>query len=153
MSRPRVLVSACLLGVCCRYNAERTMIPELEALMERAELVPICPETLGGLPTPRPPAERRGDRVVNVEGADVTLPYARGAEETLRLAKLFDVRAALMKERSPSCGAGEIYDGSFAHVRIPGDGVAAQRLKESGVAVYGESRIGELLERLKEEEE
>ena len=153
MSKPRILVSACLLGVCCRYNAERTVLPELEALMERAELIPVCPETLGGLPTPRLPAERRGDQVINSEGEDVTLHYARGAEETLRLAQLFGARVALLKERSPSCGAGEIYDGSFAHARIPGDGVAAQRLKESGVAVYGESRIGELLERLKEEEE
>ena len=153
MSKPRLLVSACLLGVYCRYNGERSQIPELQGLMERAELIPVCPETLGGLPTPRPPAERRGDRVVDCEGADVTQAYRRGAEETLRLARLFDARAALMKERSPSCGAGEIYDGSFAHVRVPGDGVAAQRLKESGVAVYGEGRIGELMEILKGEEE
>ena len=152
MSKPRILVSACLLGVCCRYNAERTVLPELEALMERAELIPVCPETLGGLPTPRLPAERRGDQVINSEGEDVTLHYARGAEETLRLAQLFGARVALLKERSPSCGAGEIYDGSFAHARIPGDGVAEQRLKENGVVVYGESRIGELMEYLKGEE-
>ena len=152
MSKPRILVSACLLGVCCRYNAERTVLSELEALMERAELIPVCPETLGGLPTPRPAAERRGGRVINCAGVDVTQAYARGAEETLRLAKLFGVRTALMKERSPSCGAGEIYDGSFSHVRVPGDGVAAQMLRESGVAVYGEGRIGELMEMLKGEE-
>ena len=152
MSKPRMLVSACLLGAYCRYNGEKRMFPGVCELIQWAELIPVCPETLGGLPTPRLPAERRGDQVINSEGGDVTLHYARGAEETLRLAQLFGARVALLKERSPSCGAVEIYDGSFAHARIPGDGVAAQRLKENGVVVYGESRIGELMEYLKGEE-
>ena len=79
VKRPGILVSACLLGVYCRYNGERKQMEGIERLMERAELIPVCPELLGGLPTPRPPAERVGDRVMNREGADVTEAYQRGA--------------------------------------------------------------------------
>lgn len=153
VAKPRLMVSACLLGVNCRYSGEGGCIPEAQALMDAAELIPVCPEILGGLPTPRTPAERLGERVVTRDGADVTAAYARGAEETLRLAERFGAKLALLKERSPSCGAGEIYDGSFRHARVPGDGVTAQLLKARGVTVYGESRVAELLERLKEEEQ
>lgn len=152
MAKPRLLVSACLLGVNCRYSGDGRLLPEIRDLMEVAELIPLCPEILGGLPTPRPPAERRGDRVVTRDGADVTRAYARGAEEALRLARLFGARWALLKERSPSCGAGEIYDGSFRHARVPGDGVTAQLLKAQGVKVFGEARIAELIAELREEE-
>lgn len=151
MTKKTVLVSACLLGVNCRYNGSGGMLEELDALMELAQLVPVCPEILGGLPTPRPPAERSGARVITCEGGDVTEEYARGAAETLKLARLFGAQYALMKERSPSCGAGEIYDGTFAHVRIPGDGVASALLKDAGIEVYGEGQVHALLERLKEE--
>ena len=148
VKRARILVSACLLGVYCRYNGERKKLDGIERLMERAELIPVCPEILGGLPTPRPPAERVGDRVMNREGADVTEAYQRGAEETLRLAELFGVHLALLKERSPSCGMGEIYDGSFRGRIVDGNGVTAQLLAAHGISVYGESRIHELLSAL-----
>lgn len=151
MSKPRILVSACLLGVNCRYNGTGGELEGLNELMELAELVPACPEILGGLPTPRPPAERRNDRVITCEGGDVTGAYARGAGESLRLAQLFGAKLALMKERSPSCGAGEIYDGTFTHTRIPGDGTASALLKANGIEVYGETRIHELIKRVKEE--
>lgn len=151
MSKPRILVSACLLGVNCRYNGTGGELERLSELMELAELVPVCPEILGGLPTPRPPAERQDGRVITCEGGDVTEAYARGAEESLRLAQLFGAKIAFMKERSPSCGAGEIYDGTFTHTRIPGDGTASALLKAKDVEVYGETRIGELINRLKEE--
>lgn len=150
MHRPRILVSACLLGVNCRYNGTGGGFAELEELTTLAELVPVCPEILGGLPTPRPPAERNGDRVITREGGDVTEAYARGARESLHLARLFGAEMAILKERSPSCGAGEIYDGSFRHVRVPGDGVTAALLKENGVEVFGESRVREIIDRLKE---
>ncbi|MBP3410179.1 MAG: DUF523 domain-containing protein [Clostridia bacterium] len=151
MSKPRILVSACLLGVNCRYNGTGGELEGLHELMELAELVPVCPEILGGLPTPRPPAERQDGRVITCEGGDVTEAYARGAEESLHLAQLFGAKLALMKERSPSCGAGEIYDGTFTHTRIPGDGTASALLKANGIEVYGEMRIHELIERLKKE--
>lgn len=153
MSKPKVLVSACLLGVNCRYNGSGGDLECLPELMELAELIPVCPEILGGLPTPRPPAERRNDRVINCEGGDVTEAYHKGAQESLHLAEVFGVKLALMKERSPSCGAGEIYDGTFTHTRISGDGTASELLKAHDIAVYGESRIQELIERLKEENE
>lgn len=150
MEKQAVLVSVCLLGVNCRYNGSAGMLAELSEMMQCAQMIPVCPEILGGLPTPRPPAERVGEKVLSCEGGDVTQAYLRGAQETLKLAKLYGAKYAVLKERSPSCGAGEIYDGTFSHSRIPGDGVAAALLKAHGVQVYGESRVGELMKCLKE---
>ena len=141
----RLLISACLLGCRCRYDGASKPQPWLAALAERHELVPVCPEQMGGLATPRPPAERQGDRVVTKEGADVTAQYRRGAEEALRLCRLFHCQAALLKERSPSCGCGSVYDGTFTGVLTAGDGVTAELLRAEGVPVYGESRAEELL--------
>ena len=135
-----ILVSACLLGTPCRYNGKGVLDPAVQALMREHQLVPVCPEILGGLPTPRTPAERIGDRVITRDGTDVTAAYERGAEEALRLARLFGCQAAVLKERSPSCGAGQIYDGTFAGRLIPGNGVCAQRLLDAGIKVYGESQ-------------
>lgn len=150
MEKPAILISACLLGVNCRYNGTGGMIDELEELKECAYLIPACPEILGGLPTPRPPAEITGEKVTTCEGGDVTEPYHRGAREVLKLARLFGARIAIMKERSPSCGAGEIYDGTFTHTRVPGDGIASALLKQNGIEVYGESRISEIIQAIKE---
>lgn len=140
-----VLVSACLLGRCCRYDGTGKEIPELIRLGERFRLVPVCPECLGGLPTPRPPAERQGGRVVNREGDDVTEVYCRGAEQALRIAREQGCTAAVLKERSPSCGAGQIYDGTFRHTLTAGDGVTAELLRKNGIIVVGESQIHTLL--------
>ena len=150
VSKPRILVSACLLGVNCRYSGDGKRLEGIDQLMERAELIPVCPELLGGLPTPRLPAERRGDRVMNRGGMDVTAAFRRGAEETLRLAELFDTRLALLKERSPSCGFGRVYDGSFQGQLIDGNGMTAELLAANGVCIYGESRVDELLNVLKD---
>ena len=140
----KLLVSACLLGVCCRYDGDSKAYPGIEQLARRHTLVPVCPEQLGGLPTPRPPAERRGDRVVTRSG-DVTEQYRRGAEEALKLCKLLGCEAAVLKERSPSCGRGAVYDGTFTGTLTPGDGVTAELLAAHGIPVYGESRIEDLL--------
>ena len=140
----RVLISACLLGVCCRYDGASKAYPGIEQLARQHTLVPVCPEQLGGLPTPRLPAERRGDRVVTRSG-DVTEQYRRGAEEALKLCKLLDCEAAVLKERSPSCGRGAVYDGTFTGTLTPGDGVTAELLAAHGIPVYGESRIEDLL--------
>lgn len=139
--RERLLVSACLLGVFCRYDGSARPNPAVVALAERYELVPVCPEQLGGLATPRPPAERVGDQVLTNCGMDVTARYRQGAEETLRLARLLGCSAAVLKERSPSCGHGEIYDGTFSHRVVPGDGVTAALLREQGFRVVGESDL------------
>ena len=135
----RLLISACLLGSCCRYDGASKAHLLAAALAERHTLVPVCPEQLGGLPTPRPPAERRGDRVVTKTGADVTEVYCRGAEETLRLCRLLGCQAAVLKERSPSCGYGEIYDGTHSGTLTVGDGMTAALLAAGGIPVYGES--------------
>lgn len=142
-----ILVSACLLGACCKYsggnNRCSALLDALRAVGHTA--VPVCPEIYGGLPTPRPPAERQGDRVVTQAGTDVTAQYRKGAEEALAMAELNGCRAAILKANSPSCGCGTIYDGSFSHRKVPGDGVAAQVLKAAGIAVYTEENFQELL--------
>ena len=143
----KILISACLLGVPCRYDGASRPQPWMEALAQRHELVPVCPEQLGGLATPRPPAERRGDAVVTASGADVTAQYRRGAEEALRLYRLLGCEAAVLKERSPSCGRGTVYDGTFTGTLTGGDGVTAELLAAHGIPVYGESRAEELLEK------
>ena len=143
----KLLVSACLLGVCCRYDGASKAHPLAERLAEQHTLVPVCPEQLGGLPTPRPPAERRGGRVVTRSG-DVTEQYRRGAEEALKLCNLFGCEAAVLKERSPACGRGAVYDGTFTGTLTPGDGVTAELLAANGIPVYGESQIEDLLIRI-----
>ena len=136
----RLLVSACLLGCPCRYDGTAKADPRVLALMERHTLIPVCPEQLGGLPTPRLPSERREGGVFDRGGKDVTAQYRQGAEEVLRLARLYGCTHAVLKERSPSCGSGQIYDGSFSHVLVPGSGVAAELLAQNGITVLGESQ-------------
>lgn len=144
----KVLVSACLLGVRCRYDGKSVPCDALLQRLDKLDAVPVCPEILGGLPTPRTPSERQGDRVTAKDGRDVTAQYRRGAEEALRLAQLFGCRYALLKERSPSCGCGKIYDGSFTGTLTDGDGTAAALLCANGIQVFGETRLEQLLERL-----
>lgn len=141
----KILISACLLGASCRYDGASKPQPWVAELAKRHELVPVCPEQLGGLPTPRPPAERRGDAVVTKDGTDVTAQYRRGAEEALALCRLLGCEAAVLKERSPSCGRGTVYDGTFTGTLTAGDGVTAELLTANGIPVCGESRIEELL--------
>ena len=141
----RILISACLLGCRCRYDGASKPQPWIAALAERHTLVPVCPEQLGGLSTPRPPAERCGVRVVTREGGDVTAQYRRGAEEALRLCRLLGCNAALLKERSPSCGSGAIYDGTFTGTVTAGDGVTAELLRKNGIPVYGETQADQLI--------
>ncbi len=145
--KEKLLISACLLGFCCKYDGGTNSLPAdtIAALREQYELIPVCPETAGGLPIPRAPSERRGGRVLSREGNDVTDEYEKGALLALALAERFGCRRALLKERSPSCGAGEIYDGSFSHTRVPGDGVAAEALRRAGLTLFGESELDKLI--------
>ena len=147
MERKKLLISACLLGAACRYDGRSVPLPAetIAALTEKYELVPVCPEQLGGLPTPRDPSERRGDAVISRSGSDVTSQYACGAQQALYLAETLGCRVALLKERSPSCGSGEIYDGTFSRTLTPGDGVTAALLKAHSIAVFGESEIEKLI--------
>ena len=141
-----VLISACLLGIKCRYDGDGREY-DLKNLKEKFNLIPICPEIYGGLPTPRVPSEIVGDKVINREGRDVTGQYEKGAYETVKLAKMFGVKYAVLKAKSPSCGKGEVYDGTFSKALIPGDGITVKFLKELGVEVFTENEIDVLLKK------
>jgi uncharacterized protein YbbK (DUF523 family) len=132
-----IIVSACLAGYRCRYDGKIVPDEEIVALMKRGEAIPVCPEMMGGLPCPRVPAERTADgtRVIAKDGRDLTDAYRRGAEETLRMARLYGCDRAVLKARSPSCGYGQIYDGSFSGTLREGSGVAAELLAENGITV------------------
>ena len=141
-----ILVSACLLGVNCRYDGNHGENEDVLALLDGYHVVPVCPEQLGGMETPRSASERRGENtVINQSGQDVTAFFVKGASETLKLAKIFGCKKAVLKERSPSCGHGMIYDGTFSGNKIPGNGVTAALLKENGIEVIGESKILSLI--------
>ncbi|WP_242972331.1 DUF523 domain-containing protein [Lachnoclostridium edouardi] len=145
-NKEHVLVSACLLGMFCRYDGREKKNLEAESMRHICHLIPVCPEQAGGMGTPRMPSERKGEQVVNKAGEDVTCFYKKGAMEALKLAKLFDCKYALLKERSPSCGCNGIYDGTFTGALTEGQGVTAELLIKQGVQVFGESQIKELKE-------
>ena len=134
-----ILISACLLGVRVRYDGQSKPDARAIALIDKYHLIPVCAEVMGGLPTPRIPAERQGEKVITRDGRDVTEQYERGAQEIVRLAKMYQCRLAILKEKSPSCGTDRIYDGSFTGTLTDGQGVLAQRLRENGITVVGES--------------
>ncbi|MBR7094686.1 MAG: DUF523 domain-containing protein [Clostridia bacterium] len=141
------LISACLLGEACRYDGQSKPIPPaIAALAAEHTLIPVCPEVLGGLPTPRPPAERQGERIVTCEGGDVTDAYRRGAEEVLRLCRLHGAAGVILKNMSPSCGTRGIYDGSFTRTRTEGLGVTAALLLAEGIAILDEDGCAAMTE-------
>ena len=143
--KEKLLVSACLLGENCKYSGGNNYTPAVEALKEKFDVIPVCPEQMGGLPTPRIPAERVGEKVLTREGADVTAEYRKGAEDALAVAKTNGVKFAVLQERSPSCGSECVYDGTFSGKLIPGQGVTAQLLEKNGIKVYSSGRIEEFL--------
>lgn len=141
----KIAVSACLLGVNCKYSGGNNKNEEVLKLAEKFELVPVCPESYGGLPIPREPSELRGGRVWSKSGKDVTAAFEAGAQKALEKALANGCCTAVLKERSPSCGSGKIYDGTFTGTLTDGSGVAAALFAENGIRVLGESRVGELL--------
>lgn len=151
----KILVSECLYGGrVVRYDGGE--VPETHPLFvkwkEEGRLIPICPEVFGGLATPRPDAQRQGDRIVNKAGQDVTDEFTIGAKEALRLAKEENVLFCIMKQHSPSCGSREIYDGTFTDTIIPGQGLAVEMLREAGFKVFGEEDMDEAAAYLAEHE-
>lgn len=141
----KILISACLIGDKTRYDGHSNYSPRTKELLEKYELVPFCPEVEGGLKTPRIPSERKKDRVINEQGKDVTKHFIQGAELALNICKYLDIKIAILKDGSPSCGTHEIYDGSFSHKKIKGKGVTAEYLEKNGIKVYSEEEIDELL--------
>ena len=136
------LVSACLLGENCKYSGGNNRNERVLEYVKGHEVIPICPEVMGGLSTPRPPAEIVDGVVINKEGVNVDMEYRLGAQRALEIALREGAEAAILQSRSPSCGVREIYDGTFSGARIPGMGVTARLLKEHGIRVLD---AGELL--------
>ena len=144
--REKVLISACLAGINCKFNGENNLLDSgiLDEISKKYHLLFVCPEVFGGLSTPREPAEMKGGLVVTKTAKDVSENFKFGAEICLKIAKLNGCKKAILKARSPSCGSGQIYDGSFTKKLIFGDGVAAKLLKENGILVFSEDEIGRL---------
>ncbi len=140
-----LLISACLYGIACRYDGKDNQISHIELLQQRYTLIPCCPEVMGGLPTPRTPAERRGRDVITRKGVVVTREFQRGVYQSVQLAKQYGCKVALLKANSPSCGCGFIYDGTFTHTLIAGDGMLTEALKDEGIHVFTEKEIEKLL--------
>lgn len=140
----KILVSACLLGINSRYCGGGCLNEKIAALIGNHNLIPVCPEQLGGLPTPREPDEIREGRVFEKSGKENTDNFQKGAEETLRLARLLKVDMAILKQNSPSCGSSMIYDGTFSSKKIPGSGITASLLIENGIRVISEENILEI---------
>ena len=155
----KIIVSACLLGTNCKYSGGNNLTPKVLELLKELEIIPFCPEEQGGLLTPREPCEiQEGSgadvlqgkaRVTNKKGEDVTEQFIKGARETLNLALEHSCTAAILKARSPSCGCGMIYDGSFSGKLKEGSGVCAQLLLDNGVSVMTENDFEEKLGSLK----
>lgn len=139
----KVVVSACLLGAPVRYNGadKKSHHPVLQRWIDEGRVVSACPEMLGGLGTPRPPAEivPGTTRVVTPSGDDVTSAFHRGAQLTLETAN--GIRVAVLKEGSPSCGSSYVYDATFTSTRLPGEGITTQLLRSRGVAVFSEEQL------------
>lgn len=135
-----IFVSGCLVGINCKYDGGNNYDERIFNLVKEGKAIPICPEQLGGLKTPRNPAEIQEKdglrKVVTCEDEDVTNEYRRGAEEVLKLAKELDIKEAILQPRSPSCGKGLIYDGTFSKKKIEGNGITADLLIKNGIDVY-----------------
>jgi len=142
MRRERILVSACLLGEKVRYDGKDNYVEGLERLKADYDLIPLCPEVLGGLSVPRDPAEIIRGRILTNKGKDVTAQFLLGAQDVLDFCLKNNIHKAIMKDRSPSCGKGRIYDGSFSNRLVEGNGVTVELLQRNHIKVYSEEEIG-----------
>ncbi|WP_461833917.1 2-thiouracil desulfurase family protein [Desulfothermus sp.] len=137
----KILCSACLLGLACRYDGNSRPNNKVIELIKDYILIPVCPEQLGGLPTPRECSEISETKVFTRSGKDVTQNFIHGAKQTVYIAKLLGIKKAILKQYSPSCGCGKIYDGSFRGKIIEGDGITTKLLKEEGIFVISDENI------------
>lgn len=143
--KTKIIVSACLLGENCKYNGGNNKCDDVIALAEKFEIIPVCPECFGGLPIPRVPSEIKDGRVYSKTGEDLTEAFLSGAEQTLYIAKEANAPCAVLKENSPSCGFGKIYDGTFSGNKIEGNGITAQLLYDNEIQIFGESQVKRLI--------
>ena len=140
-----ILVSACLLGCACRFDGRDNFNEEINRLRQKYRVIIICPEVDGGLPVPRIPCEIVGQKVINKQGEDKTENFERGANIALQAAQKYGAKIAILKAKSPSCGSGKIYDGTFTSTLVEGDGFTNRLLKNHGIKVYNELNFQELL--------
>ena len=139
------IVSACLCGINCKYNGRNNLNPAVLKLVKEGKAIPVCPEQLGGLPTPRIPSERKDGKVINKEGIDVTKNFQDGANEVLKLCKELNIKTCILKSKSPSCGYGEIYDGNFNGTLVNGNGVLTDMLIDNGIEVISSDKIDDMI--------
>ena len=140
----KIMVSACLLGYNVKYDGKSNLNSELIEFLKDYEVITVCPEVMGGLSIPRVPSEIKGNKVINKDNIDVTNEFTMGAEKTLEIAKENNIKVAILKEKSPSCGSINIYDGSFSNNVINGQGITAKLLIENGIKVFNENNYKEL---------
>lgn len=136
-----VIISACLCGCNCKYNGKNNLNEKCIEILKEKRGIPVCPEQLGGLKTPRFPSEIKGEKVIDNNLEDVTKNFVNGANETLKVAKLVDCKVAILKDGSPSCGSNYVYDGSFTGKKIKGKGITAELLERNGIKVISENEL------------
>ena len=136
-----IMVSACLLGICCRYDCKIKKNKDVCTLLSDNVLIPICPEQLGGRPTPRIPTEIKNGHVIDKNGNDLTDEFVKGGLETLKIARLNNVKIAILKSKSPSCGFGKVYDGTFSNNLIDGNGITADILNKNEIKIFNETNF------------
>jgi uncharacterized protein YbbK (DUF523 family) len=145
------IVSACLVGINCTWKGKNNLNKKLLEEFNKGKLFPVCPEILGGQTIPRPNAEIKNGtgldvlsgkaKVIETNGSNVTEQFIKGAHEVLKIAKSIGAKEAILKSKSPSCGSGKTYDGTFSHTLINGDGVTTALLKKNGIKVYTEENF------------
>lgn len=149
MNKPYILISSCLIGLYCRYNGKTKLVKKLIKLVEQGKAIYICPEQVGGLSTPRVPAEIEFGKsatdvlvgkakVIGKDCSNLTKEFVKGATETLNLCQKYGIKIAILSENSPSCGSVEIYDGTFTGNKILGHGITTELLLQNGILVYSE---------------
>ena len=144
-----IIISACLLGCACRYDGKDNLIKDIADLEKdpQYKIISVCPEQMGGLPTPRTPGEIHQNRVITEKGNDITWAFNKGARQTLDIAISKDVHQAILKSKSPSCGCGQIYDGTFTKTLTKGNGITAQLLADNGIEILNEENYKQKLKR------
>jgi len=140
-AKPIKICSACLLGIICRYDGKSKPNGKVINLVKKEILIPVCPEQSGGLATPREGVELKGKMAITESGKDVTKNFTKGTEQVLHIAKILGINDAILKQRSPSCGCGQIYDGTFFGKIIKGDGITAALLKKNGIKIISEEDL------------
>lgn len=143
-----IAISSCLVGINCTYKGSNHYIPKLKKLVDEGKAITICPEVLGGMSIPRDPCEINGDMVISINQEEKTKEYYDGAYKSLEIIKKHNIEIVLLKAKSPSCGKGYIYDGSFSHRLVNGNGITTKVLEQNGIIVYNEDTIEEFLKEI-----